>query len=137
MLGTRETARRPHLLLVDDCVPQRDLYELVLQSEFEVITATRGAEGVALATKECPDVVVLDVMMPGVDGWEVCTQLKSHWRTAHVPVILLTGADDGDLSQHAMAVGATAVLKKPCPANVLRQAISTALEEPDSASSKR
>jgi CheY-like chemotaxis protein len=136
-MSTAHTGRRPHLLLVDDCVAQRDLYELVLQPEFEVLTANRGAEAVALATKECPDVIVLDVMMPDVDGWEACTQIRSHWRTANVPVILLTGAEDRDLSRHATAVGATAILKKPCPADVLRQTISSALGEPGPASSER
>jgi putative two-component system response regulator len=135
MMGTLEAGRRPSLLLVDDCVDQRDLYELVLQSEFDVLTATRGAEGVALATAECPDVIVMDVMMPGLDGWEACTQIKSHPRTANVPVILLTGADDRDLSQHAIAVGATAILKKPCPAETLRHTISSALAGPGAKSS--
>jgi putative two-component system response regulator len=131
MTGMQEVDRRPHVLLVDDCVDQRDLYEMMLQAEFDVMTATRGAEGVALATTECPDVIVMDVMMPGLDGWEACTQIKSHPRTANVPVILLTGANDRDLSQHAIAVGATAILKKPCPADMLRNTISSALGDPD------
>jgi CheY-like chemotaxis protein len=136
-MSTPHTGRRRHLLLVDDCVAQRDLYELVLKPEFEVLTANRGAEGVALATTDCPDVIVLDVMMPGLDGWEACAQIRSHWRTANVPVILLTGTDDGDLSRHAMAVGATAILKKPCPADVLRKTISSALGDRRPASSER
>ena len=74
--------------------------------------------------------IVMDVMMPGLDGWEACTRIKSHPRTADVPVILLTGADDRDLSQHAIAVGATAVLKKPCPADLLRRTIAGALDNP-------
>ena len=117
----------PHLLLVDDCVAVRDLYELALAPTFEVSTANRGVEGVALAMTEHPDVVVLDVLMPGMDGWETCAVLKSNPFTAHIPVILLTGADDRDLTQHAAAVGASALLNKPCPADRLVTTILSAL----------
>ena len=115
------------LLLVDDCVSERDLYELVLRPNFQILTATRGADGLAVAVAARPDLIILDVMMPGMDGWETCTRLKSHPRTSDIPVILLTGTDDGDLSQHAIAVGASAVLNKPCPADRLLERIHAAL----------
>ena len=67
---------RPTVLLVDDCREQRDIYEIVLARDFRVVTAGRGLDALALATSERPDVVVLDVMMPGIDGWETCTRLK-------------------------------------------------------------
>ena len=118
---------RPNLLLVDDCIPQRDLYELVLAPDFRVATASRGADGVELAITQPPDVVVLDVLMPEMDGWEACTRIKSHPTTADVPVILLTASDDHDLSQHATAVGAAALLNKPCPAETLRKTIFAVL----------
>lgn len=127
MHQTADSPRRPTLLLVDDCAGERDLYELTLESKFRVRTATRGDEGLALAAAERPDVVVLDVMMPGLDGWETCTRIKSDPVTADIPVILLTGADDRDLSQHAMAVGATALLRKPCPADRLLDTVFGAL----------
>ena len=71
--------------------------------------------------------IVLDVKMPGIDGWETCTRIKSHPVTADIPVILLTGCDDIDLSQHATAVGASAVLSKPCPPERLTAQIAAAL----------
>ena len=119
---------RPTVLLVDDCVAERELYELTLEPEFKILTASRGREGLTVAINEQPDVVLLDVKMPGIDGWETCTYIKSHPRTADIPVVLLTGADDVDLTQHAVAVGATAVLRKPCPAEKLRQTILQALK---------
>src|SRR6266851_5152159 len=91
--------RRVKLLLIDDCVAERDLYECVLETEFNILTATRGADGLALADRARPDTIVLDVMMPGMDGWETCTHIKSNPITANIPVILLTGVDDRDLSQ--------------------------------------
>jgi CheY-like chemotaxis protein len=121
---------RPRLLLIDDCVALRDLYELVLEREFEILTAARGAEGAALARDVQPDAIVLDITMPGMDGWETCELIKCHDLTAHIPVILLTGAEDGDLAQRATAVGASALLRKPCQADVLRETIFATLAQP-------
>jgi len=118
---------RPRLLLVDDTMAQRDLYETALGGEFTVLTASRGAEGIAVASHALPDVIVLDVMMPGMDGWETCTRLKCDDLTADIPVILLTAIDDRDLTQHATAVGASAVLRKPCSPESLRSTILSAL----------
>ena len=121
--------RRPSLLLIDDCAEQRDLYAFALESTFEVVTASRGVEGIELATKERPDAIVLDVMMPGMDGWETCTQIKCNADTASIPVILLTATSDGDLAQHATAVGASAILRKPCSTDRLQEAILAAMSE--------
>jgi len=120
--------RRATLLLVDDCIAERDLYDMVLQRDFHVVTAARGADAVTLAASERPDVVVLDVMMPGLNGWETCTRIKSDPVTSEIPVILLTGVNDVDLSQHAVAVGADAVLNKPCSADRLLKCVRRAVE---------
>jgi CheY-like chemotaxis protein len=127
-----DTLRRRHtVLLVDDSVAELDLYQLILEPEFNISRASRGAEGITLAARQRPDAIVLDVTMPGMDGWETCTQMKSLTDTADIPVILLTAVDDRDLSQHAMAVGANAVLRKPCPADRLRETILRAVAEAD------
>ena len=118
---------RPTLLLVDDCVAERELYELALETEFNILTACRGSDGVNLALSERPDLVLLDVRMPGIDGWTTCAYIKSHPDTADIPVVLLTGADDVDLTQHAVAVGASALLKKPCRADTLCKTIRQTL----------
>jgi len=121
---------RPSLLLVDDCTAQRDLYEAVLAPDFDVLTAARGEEGLVLATETHPDAIVLDVMMPGMDGWETCAHIKRNAATAHIPVILLTGTEASDLQAHAAEVGASALLMKPCPADYLCEVIRTTLGEP-------
>jgi CheY-like chemotaxis protein len=127
MLESGEPSPRLTLLLIDDCVAERELYELTLEPDFNILTANRGSDGVTLAVAERPDLVLLDVTMPGIDGWETCTRIKSHPETADIPVLLLTASDDRDLTQHAVAVGAYALLKKPCPAAELRSAIRQAL----------
>jgi CheY-like chemotaxis protein len=121
------SASRTRLLLVDDTVAQRDLYEIMLEHDFAVSTASRGAEGIVQAVRDRPDVIVLDVMMPGLSGWETCAEIKSHPATAHIPVILLTATDERDLSQHAVAVGAAALLRKPCPIDRLTETIRQVL----------
>lgn len=119
---------KPTVLLIDDCGTERDLYELALEHDFHILTASRGSEGASLAQRRRPDAIVLDVLMPGMDGWETCTLIKSDSITADIPVILLTGADDRDLSQHAMAVGATALLRKPCALDRLRHTIVSSIK---------
>jgi DNA-binding response OmpR family regulator len=118
---------RSRLLLIDDCISQRDLYECVLKAEFEVTTAARGDEGARLAISAPPDVVVLDVKMPGQDGWVTCRQLRDNPATADIPVILLTGVDDGGLEEEARRAGATALLRKPCSADRLSETIQSCL----------
>jgi len=123
----RQTSELPRLLLVDDYAPERDLYEIALEPHFHVLTASNGPEGVATAIAERPQVIVLDVLMPGMDGWETCTRIKSHPVTADIPVILLTGSDEHNLSRHAIAVGAAAILTKPCPGDRLVDRIRAVL----------
>ena len=118
---------KPTVLLIDDSSADRQYYEMALEHEFHIVTAGRGWEGATLAQRMRPDAIVLDVMMPAMDGWETCTWIKADSITCEIPVILLTGADDRDLSQHATAVGATALLRKPCSLQELRETILQAM----------
>ncbi len=80
------------ILVVDDEVTVRSLLkDFFTPRGYEVITAADGKEGLALAANEVPDVILLDVMMPGMDGMEVCRRLKANERTAVIPVIMMTG----------------------------------------------
>jgi CheY-like chemotaxis protein len=99
----------------------------VLGSAATVITASRGEQAVALACADAPDAIVLDVMMPGMDGWEVCRQLKANSLTRDIPVIMLTSADGVDVPARARAAGAVAVLMKPCPSERLILTLDRAL----------
>src|SRR5205823_9669297 len=92
---------RPRVLMIDDSTSERDLYALMLERDVQVLTASRGSEGLALAEAERPDAIVLDVMMPEMNGWEVCRRLKSNPDTAAIPVIMLTGQEEPDLMAQA------------------------------------
>ncbi len=101
-------------LIIDD---DRDLLLLVRKTlEFlagwEVVTAASGAAGIELARSAVPDVVLVDLMMPEMDGYEVCRRLKAEPATAGVPIVLLTARRDLDRRRLA-AVGAAGVLLKP------------------------
>ena len=121
--------RNASILVIDDEEIMREILEALLTREgYLVHLAASGEEGVELAKSVPLDAAVVDVMMPGMDGWETCTRIKCDAVTADIPVILLTGADDRDLSQHANAVGASALLQKPCPADRLRETIVSVLD---------
>jgi CheY-like chemotaxis protein len=106
------------VLCVDDCVAQRDLYELMLADDFEIASANRGRDALAIAAERQPDVIVLDMQMPEMNGIEVCRRLKGRADTADIPVVMLTGVPH-DITAEALAAGAAAVLTKPCPIDTL------------------
>jgi CheY-like chemotaxis protein len=113
-------ASSPVVLLIDDSEDQIDFYALVLQDYYQVLQAGSGHKGLQIAAAAHPDVVVCDLAMPGLDGWEVCRRLAQDPSTASIPVIILTGTPDGDVDAKAAAIGAAGVLHKPCPAEILR-----------------
>jgi CheY-like chemotaxis protein len=117
----------PLVLMIDDSEDQLDLYGFVLEDCYRVLQAAHGRKGLQLALSEQPDVIVCDLVMPGLDGWEVCRRLAADPRTASIPVIILTATSDPGLEEKAAAVGAAAVLTKPCPVETLRTRIDDAL----------
>jgi two-component system, cell cycle response regulator len=102
------------ILVVDDVLTNVRLLEARLAAEyFEVRTALGGREALDLARRERMDLVILDVMMPDMDGFEVCRKLKSDPGTAHVPVIMVTALDEADDRVKGLECGADDFLTKP------------------------
>lgn len=102
------------VLVVDDVVANVRLLEAKLSAEyFEVLTALNGAEALEAVHASAPDIVLLDVMMPGMDGIEVCRRIKSSVASAHIPVILLTALDQPEDRARGLAAGADDFLTKP------------------------
>ena len=105
-------AKQHIVLLVDDRAENRELCrECLTYAGFRVIEAHNGAEAVALAGEELPDVIVMDVAMPVMDGHEASRLLKAGPRTSHIPIVLLTATPPGTGSE---AGNADALLLKPC-----------------------
>ena len=120
---------RPRVLLVDDSREYRDFYAVLLEQMAAVVTASTGEDAIALATQQPFDAIVLDVLMPGLDGWQTCAMLKSNPSTATVPVIMLTSLDGLDVPATASRLGAASVLIKPCSVERLAVAIREAMTQ--------
>ncbi|MCK5555158.1 MAG: response regulator, partial [Alphaproteobacteria bacterium] len=102
------------VLVVDDILPNVKLLEAKLSSEyFDVITALSGAEGIQKAETLSPDIILLDVMMPGMDGFEACHRLKSSLITSHIPVVMVTALTDATDRVRGLEAGADDFLSKP------------------------
>jgi two-component system cell cycle response regulator len=102
------------VLVVDDILSNVKLLEAKLTSEyFEVVTAFSGAEALAKIDECEPDIVLLDVMMPGMDGFEVCRRIKANPKTAHVPVVMVTALDQPSDRVAGLEAGADDFLTKP------------------------
>lgn len=102
------------VLVVDDILPNVKLLEARLSAEyFDVISATNGSEAIEIAREGRCDVILLDVMMPGMDGFEVCRRLKSDPLTMHVPVVIVTALDQPADRLRGLTAGADDFLTKP------------------------
>jgi two-component system cell cycle response regulator len=102
------------VLVVDDILSNVKLLEAKLSAEyFEVVTAFNGLEALAKIEEHEPDIVLLDVMMPGMDGFEVCRRIKHNPKTAHVPVVMVTALDQSSDRVMGLEAGADDFLTKP------------------------
>jgi CheY-like chemotaxis protein len=103
------------ILLVDDSATSLLMNKLVItkKTPHEVLTADNGPDGLKLAESIKPDLVLLDVMMPGMDGLEVCRKMRSRTETARVPIVLLTYRSGDDIVRRGFESGCTAYLNKP------------------------
>ncbi|MBW3572729.1 MAG: response regulator [Gemmatimonadetes bacterium] len=112
------------VLLVEDVPNNREIYRTILEhAGHTVVEAVNGAAGIELARSESPDVIVMDVTMPLMDGLEATRRLKADRGTAGIPVLILTAhAYDSD-REDAMRAGADAYLAKPCPPRTVVQEV--------------
>jgi two-component system, cell cycle response regulator DivK len=118
------TLPRTRILLVDDNADMRALYALYLEHEgFETDEASHGFEAFDKALKGRPDVIVMDLRMPKLDGWEAVRLLKNRETTQAIPIIALTGDDDVEHLKLARNAGCDLVLKKPCAPDDLQAAV--------------
>jgi CheY-like chemotaxis protein len=101
------------ILIIEDVEYNRDLLVQILEDDYEVLTATDGASGIEAAARERPDLILMDLSLPGVDGWEATRRLKAQPETEAIPVIALTAhAMQGD-EERARACGCDDYLTKP------------------------
>lgn len=110
---TEEDEGRQKILLVDDYPGNLDALTTVLQEFYDVATAANGKEAIQTALTDQFDLIMLDVVMPEMDGYEVCRQLKKHEKTSEVPVIFVTGKAQTQDEAHGLDLGAMDYISKP------------------------
>ncbi len=117
------------LLIIDDIVDNLMLLGEAMSSEYKIKVATGGVQGLELAVQNPkPDLILLDIMMPGIDGYEVCRRLKADSRTRHIPVIFLSALDKESDELQGLDAGAVDFITKPFKLEVVRARINTQLE---------
>ncbi len=120
---------KPLILLVDDAPENLAVLSGVLEDTYKIKVATSGARGLRICEgSPLPDIILLDVMMPEMDGLEVCRRLKSDSRTRDIPVIFVTAMSDAQDEAHGLAVGAVDYITKPISPAVVRQRVRVHLE---------
>ena len=118
------------LLLVDDSPEVLAVVQGLLGADYRIITARDGQEGWERLSEELPDLVISDVMMPGIDGYELCRRAKSDSRTARIPLVLLTAKADLGMKIEGLSQGADDYLVKPFNAHELRARVRSLLRVP-------
>lgn len=124
-----ENTNRPTVLVIDDNTDIRQYERTLLQDEYIVLEAADGKEGLAVALKEVPDLVICDVMMPVVDGLELTERLKTNTATSHIPVIMLTAKNLEEHRAEGYEHGADSYITKPFHSKVLLARIENLLRQ--------
>lgn len=119
------------LLIDDDSFMRTQIRRLLQQEKYQVIEASNGKEGLDAYKRLQPNLVLLDAMMPGMDGFECCTQLQTLPRAERTPVLMITGLDDQASVDRAFAAGAVDYVTKPIHFAVLRQRMRRLIQQSD------
>ena len=127
---------KPVVLVIEDNSDLLKLLRQTLSADYQVLTAANGADGLRMALKYVPDLVVSDVMMPEMDGITLCEHLKNDLATSHIPVILLTAKNDEDSIMRGFESGAEAYVAKPFDPQILELRVKNILVHAGSSSSR-
>ncbi|CAA7620903.1 conserved hypothetical protein [Candidatus Terasakiella magnetica] len=130
--GASLDASRPpkdtKILVIDDDPLNIQILHDILGGEHEIVVASDGAKALELARRASPDLILLDIMMPGMNGYEVCSHLKAYPATADIPVIFITSLGDIDAEIRGLEVGAADYVAKPISAPIIRMRIRNQIE---------
>ncbi len=118
----------PKVLVVDDSLSVRKVVQRALESRrIEVLSAASGSEALEQIGREAPDLIVCDVIMPDMDGYQICEFVKKHETLGHTPVLLISGIVNGTVLERAAKVRSDDVMRKPFAAEELLQRIESLL----------
>lgn len=124
----KEEERRPLLVVVDDNEEIRSYVKESLVGRYDVFTANNGAEGLKIISKYIPDIIISDIMMPVMDGIQLCANVKKDIRLSHIPVILLTAKNTIEDRSEGYEAGADSYLTKPFTSGMLHARVSNLIE---------
>jgi PleD family two-component response regulator len=128
MAETNDQPGKQVILTVDDSPDSIALISELLKESYQVKVATNGKDALHIAfSPDPPDLILLDIMMPGMDGYEVCRQLKSDPQTSDIPVIFLTSKTDIENEEEGFNLGAVDYITKPISPPILRARVRTHL----------
>jgi len=127
--GRREAARRPTVLCIDDDPLVLHFYTTFLEGRgYRILVAEDGLPGIEIAKQEHPDVILLDVMLRGLSGFDICRKLRDESALEHTPIVLLTVLKNPNLSATAREAGATGILRKPANPEMIVDVIEQVLD---------
>ncbi len=123
-MGRDSQSGMQKVLIVDDSATNRQMLGDLLQSEYSVLLGKNGEEGLDLAQEHIPDVILLDVIMPDLDGYEVLRKLKEDVRTSSICVVFLTGLDTPEAEERGLSEGASDYVTKPFHPTVVKARVA-------------
>ena len=122
-----EADKKAVILAVDDTPENLDVVKGVLGGDFVIKAAINGMIALKIAEKSPPNLILLDIQMPGMDGFEVMSRLQAFESTQQIPVIFLTGESDSEIRQRALDMGARGFVTKPIDAAILSETVTDIL----------
>jgi DNA-binding response OmpR family regulator len=130
IISTRKKTMSTKILVIDDDLAITELMNMLLKTHgFEVITTNSGADGIRLVQEKTPNVVLLDLMMPDLDGWQVSKAIRAF---SNVPILILSAINDPSMVASVLDAGADDFLVKPVPSSVLVANIRKMMRQTDS-----
>jgi len=116
------------ILVVDDGIANIYVLTEILQDDYEIIFATNGNDALELAVEEKPDLILLDVIMPEMDGYQVCSKLKTEATTQHIPIIFISARAEVEDEARGLEIGAVDYITKPVSPPIVRARVKNHLE---------
>ncbi|WP_319268643.1 response regulator [uncultured Draconibacterium sp.] len=122
------TGEKERILIVEDDHDLRAYLKNILQNQYSVLEATNGIKGLKVATNKLPDIIISDVMMPEMDGIEMCKELKKNSETSHIPILMVTAKTAEEQQKEGLEAGAWDYISKPFNTQALTMKIENILE---------
>jgi diguanylate cyclase (GGDEF)-like protein len=116
------------VLIVDDMAANIEVLNGVLDEDYEILFATNGKDAVEIAVDQLPDIILLDVIMPDMDGYEVCASLKANYRTQNIPVVFITAMDQEEEESKGLNAGGIDYITKPVRPSIVKARVRNHLE---------